>query len=123
MPLPASTPPAHLPLPLKPVMVVLSAVSLHVPFAFVVVAGAVEGETVVVVEDIVEVVVGAVEGDTVVVVVDGMIVEHDTPLPVNPLRHVQVLEPSVLPQSASEWHPPLLVAHSSMSVQFSPLPE
>ncbi len=54
--------------------------------------------------------------------VDGVIVEHDTPLPVNPLRQVQVLEPSVLPQSESEWHPPLLVAHSSMSEQFSPLP-
>jgi hypothetical protein len=63
------------PLP-KPVMVVVSAESLHVPFALVVVAGAVEGETVVV--EVVEretvvvdcrrrkLCVGAVEGDTVV---------------------------------------------------------
>jgi hypothetical protein len=55
------------------------------------------------------------------VVVDGVIVEHDTPLPVNPLRHVQVRDPGVLPQSALAWQPPLLVAHSFTSLHAAPL--
>jgi hypothetical protein len=45
-----------------------------------------------------------------------------SPLPVNPLRHAQTLDPGTLVQTALAWQPPLPAAHSSISAQLNPLP-
>ncbi len=48
--------------------------------------------------------------------------EQVRPLPKYPPLHVQVREPSVLVHVACTSQPPLLVAHSLMSLQVKPLP-
>ena len=44
------------------------------------------------------------------------------PFPLKPELHAQVRLPGVLVHAAFASHPPLLVAHSLMSVQVKPVP-